>query len=76
MNRVLKQKLRKEIKSIAFVDVLDDTSLLESGLLDSIDIVDLIIFIEKETDLKISNSDINENNFDSIDKIVLYLSNR
>ena len=39
MNKDIKDKIRKEIKSIAFADISNDTSLIKSALLDSIDIV-------------------------------------
>jgi len=76
MNQDIKDKIRKEIKSIAFADVLNDASLIKSGLLDSIDIVDLIIFIEENTGINIPNNDINEENFDTIDRLMLYLIDR
>ena len=76
MNQDIKDKIRKEIKSIAFADVLNDASLIKSGVLDSIDIVDLIIFIEENTGINIPNNDINEENFDTIDRLMLYLIDR
>ena len=70
------EKIRGEIKSLVFKDVSNDTSLIKSGLLDSISIVDLIIFIEEETGHKIPENHIIEENFDSIDNIKSYLSKR
>ena len=70
------EKIRGEIKSLVFKDVSNDTSLIKSGLLDSISIVDLVIFIEEETGFKIPENHIIEENFDSIDNIKSYLSKR
>tara|TARA_B100000073_G_C23523773_1_gene489114 strand:- start:114 stop:347 length:234 start_codon:yes stop_codon:yes gene_type:complete len=70
------EKIHGEIKSLVFKDVSNDTSLIKSGLLDSISVVDLVIFIEEETGLKIPENHIIEENFDSIDNIKSYLSKR
>jgi len=69
----IKELIQKEIKSIAFVGVSYDTSLINSNILDSLTVIDLAIFLEEQTDLNIPARDINSENFDSINKIADYL---
>ena len=72
----IKELIQKEIKSIAFVGVSYDTSLINSNILDSLTVIDLAIFLEEQTDLNIPARDINLENFDSINKIADYLKKR
>mgnify|MGYP001270598323 FL=1 len=72
----IKELIQKEIKSIAFVGVSYDTSLINSNILDSLTVIDLAIFLEEQTDLNIPARDINSENFDSINKIADYLKKR
>ena len=72
----IKELIQKEIKSIAFVGVSYDTSLINSNILDSLAVIDLAIFLEEQTDLNIPARDINSENFDSINKIADYLKRK
>ena len=72
----IKELIQKEIKSIAFVGVSYDTSLINSNILDSLTVIDLAIFLEEQTDLNIPARDINSENFDSINKIADYLKRK
>ena len=72
----IKELIQKEIKSIAFIEVDFDTSLIKSNILDSLTVIDLAIFLEEQTDLNISARDINSENFDSINKIADYLKKK
>lgn len=72
----IKELIQKEIKSIAFVGVSYDTSLINSNILDSLAVIDLAIFLEEQTDLNIPARDINSENFDSINKIADYLKKK
>lgn len=69
----IKELIKKEIKSIAFIEVDFDTSLINSNILDSLAVIDLAIFLEEQTNLNIPARDINSENFDSINKIADYL---
>ena len=46
--------------------LLDDTLLLESGLLDSLAIVRLLTFIEREFDVLVQDADFDPENFETI----------
>ena len=52
-----------------------DTDLLESGILDSMTFVDLLVCLEKEFNQTISLDRLEIDNFRSIDRIVSFLDN-
>jgi acyl carrier protein len=56
------------------VNIGDEDSLFESGLLDSFALPDLVSGLEEEFSLKVPDSDLNPRKFDSIARIESYLS--
>lgn len=66
----LKKFIQDEIVNVAFKKVNFDESLIHSKLLDSITMVDLIVSIEEKIGKQIPQHLINDDNFDSIDKII------
>ncbi|HLH56252.1 MAG TPA: acyl carrier protein [Verrucomicrobiae bacterium] len=54
----------------------DDTSLLDSGTIDSTGVLELIMFLEETFKLKIDPEDITPENLDSVQKIVRFLSHK
>lgn len=48
----------------------DGEPLLTSGRLDSIDVLDLVAFLENEFHADFSRRDFNQNDFDSVDEIL------
>ncbi len=67
-NRV-KSYLSKALKK----EVDRDTPILSSGLLSSLFAMQIVLFIEKEFNITISNSDLNLSNFDSIAAITHFV---
>ncbi|MDM7995835.1 MAG: phosphopantetheine-binding protein [Acidobacteriota bacterium] len=69
-------RIRNVISQVARmpIDVQEDDSLFDSGLLDSFMLVDLIAGIEEEFQIKIPDSDLIPQKFDSILKIDQYLA--
>ena len=51
----------------------DDESFLESGILDSTGVLQLIEFLEETYAVKVEDAEMIPENLDSIDKIVVYL---
>ena len=54
----------------------DDTPIFSSGLIDSFDMVDLVLFIEKEAGLEMQVAEITLENFDSLGKILAFVETR
>lgn len=72
----LKEFLRDQISDLIFEEVAFDDSLIESGLLDSITLVDLIVAIEDEYGIHVPNSDIKPENFETINLLANYLQSK
>ena len=51
-------------------ELTDGEALLTSGRLDSIDVLDLIAFLEGEFGVDFSKRDFNQNDFDSVEEIL------
>ncbi len=54
----------------------DEQSLIDSGVLDSLGIINLLAFIESRFGIRVPERDIVPENFDSIRSMVTYLSGR
>ena len=52
----------------------DDDSLILSGLLDSLTVVHIVVFMEENFGLDFSQLYFDQNNFDSIDAMVAFIS--
>jgi acyl carrier protein len=54
----------------------DDESLILAGVIDSTSAFELAAFLEASFDIQVRERDIHRDNFDSIDRIVRYVTNR
>lgn len=52
----------------------DDMSFLQGGILDSLGFVQLVLFLEKAFSIKINRKELSPKNFDSLGKIVAYVT--
>jgi len=51
----------------------DDASFLEEGIIDSMNVMQLILFVEEEFGLRVPDQDITPDNFDSVSRIAAYV---
>ena len=58
----------------SMIDGDDERSFLESGILDSLGFVSLVLFLENTCEINIDRASLSPENFDSLGKIVRYLS--
>lgn len=65
--------LKEKIEELSFESVEKTESLIESGVLDSITIVDLAVFIENEYGVSIPFNEIKPENFETIETIQTYV---
>ena len=54
----------------------DSVSLLESGIMDSLGVMELVAFIEAELGLSVPDADLIPQNLDSVDNLVAYVGRR
>lgn len=65
------------IKSEFLISDLErDTQLIDGGYLDSIQILDLVSFIEQQFDLVVEAEDMRVENFASVEAIMVFLSEK
>jgi len=74
-NDVLKF-LYDETMENEFANLGPDDSLLESGIIDSVKMLELIAFIEKTYGIKVSEEDLFPENFDTLKAIESFISSR
>ena len=67
----LKAFITAKSKLVAASDIDSNTNVFSSGLLDSLSFIELVLFIEKEFQIRLSKTtDINMNTMDSIGQII------
>ena len=54
----------------------DDASFLEEGIVDSVGIMELVLFLEENFDLTVDDEDLTPDNFDSVNKLANYINRR
>lgn len=57
------------LKSRNGVDLKDTDSLIENGIIDSLGIMKLIVYLEKEFDVKITDAELTPENFENIETV-------
>jgi acyl carrier protein len=69
--------VRNEIEALAACEIKDpDAEIFKSGILDSLNILNIIIFIENEFSLKINPFDINLDTLGSIARICEFIQSK
>ena len=56
--------------------LIDDTSFLEDGIIDSTGVLELVTYLEEEFSIKIEDKDLIPDNLDSINNIIKYLERK
>ena len=57
-------------------DLDNDTSFIETGVIDSTGILELLAFVEETFDMKVEDDELLPDNFDSLNKIEGYLKSK
>lgn len=75
MNNLI-ERIKPLVEETTFKSVRVDEALYTSNLIDSMGTVDLAMMLEEEFDIKIDTRDIIESNFDSVEKLTIYVEKR
>ena len=67
---------RELVPDAALLPLANDTSLLESGILDSLSLLRLVVFLEERFGITMGDADLLPENFDSVNTICAYLRMR
>jgi len=75
----IKEKLKKYVQDTAFTEldkIEDNTLLFEEGILDSMGLISLITFLEETFNIKINDTDLELENFKSIEAMTGFVESR
>jgi acyl carrier protein len=64
------------VPDAALLPLANDTPLLDSGILDSLSLLRLVVFLEKRFDITMGDADLLPENFASVNTICAYLRAR
>jgi acyl carrier protein len=67
---------REFIRDPALLPLADDASLLDSGILDSLSLLRLVVFLEERFGITMGDADLLPDNFASVNTICAYLRAR
>jgi acyl carrier protein len=67
---------RELVQDPALLPLSDDTSLLDSGILDSLSLLQLVVFLEERFGITVGDTDLLPQNFASVRTICAYLRAR
>ena len=66
--------IRSDLMSSSDEQIGPEDSLIERGLLDSIALVQLIVFLEEEAGVRIPDQEVTPDNFDSVKRIAEFVA--
>ena len=78
-NSAIKEKVRSYILQAAHAEskkIVNDTLIFKEGYLDSMGFILMIVFVEKEFNIKTDDEDLTEDNFESINAITDYINRK
>lgn len=77
MENVVNDYISREIiQDPAQLPLSNDTSLLDGGILDSLSLLRLVVFLEKQFNITVGESDLLPENFENVNTICGYLRGR
>ena len=77
METVINDYISRElVQDPALLPLADDTSLLDSGILDSLSLLRLVVFLEERFGITMGDADLLPENFASVNAICAYLRAR
>lgn len=77
METIINEFISRElVPDPALLPLRNDTPLLESGILDSLSLLRIVVFLEERFDITMGDSDLLPENFASVDSICAYLRAR
>ncbi len=79
----MQQQIRQRVKQYIIdnllmgadgVQIADDTSFLEQGLVDSTGVLELVTYLEDTFDIKVGDDEMTPDNLDSLNRIATYVT--
>lgn len=77
METVINDYISQElVRDKELLPLTDETPLLESGILDSLSLLQLVVFLEERFGITVGDADLLPQNFETVKTICLYLRTR
>jgi acyl carrier protein len=77
MEQVIREYVNREVLAgLELPPIKDDTQLVESGVLDSLSILRLVLFIEERYSLKIAPDEVVSENFETVEAICKFVRSK
>ena len=76
VNHLLRQFIMRQFSQASTRALADEDPLLESGIVDSLGVLDLVSFIETEFKVSVADEDLVPEYFNSIGSITAYVQNK
>jgi len=81
LERIVRDKIRAMVMSnlnifSSDVEFSDDDNIFRKGFVDSLFAVQLIAYLEQEFGIRVTNKDLNINNFHSVNKMVSFVERK
>jgi acyl carrier protein len=74
---VINEYISKElVQDASLLPLGNTTSLLETGVLDSLSLLRLVVFVQERFGITVDDADLVPENFDTVDAICAYLTSR
>lgn len=54
----------------------DEDSLLENGIIDSMNVMEIVVFLEEDLGVQVEDYEINPDNFDSVSRLAAYVRSK
>ncbi len=74
MNEEIVAYIKNEITAEPFLEINSSDNLLETGIVDSMGMMKLILFLEKQFKKRVPAEDMTIDNFETVEKIASYFS--
>ena len=76
IRELLADYLSQRFPALAGTDMIDETPLLEDGLIDSLGILDLATFLGERLGIEISDDDFDPSNFETFGKVIAFVERK
>ena len=76
IEQTLRRHIRQSLPGAAEIPLADEQSLIDSGILDSIGVLSLVIWLEKEFEIFVEDHEVIPENIDGIGALVRFVESK
>lgn len=76
MKDKIRQFIKNDFRALDAMSITDDSDLIKRGIIESINTIKLVIFLENEFGVQVNSGDLIGSNFQSINHIVAFIEKK